>query len=242
MRNINPSYKAIAMLLPALLLVAQQNPILPALVFFLCLIIVLVEKVNLRQLSLMLIPLVLTASGMFFTGWRFQGGEGVVNADHLIFFDSGIGNGLVLASRVLGFAGLGMLFVLTTDNIRLVYSLVQNLRFPVLFAYGLLAAWRLFPAITREYRLTQAAFRARGIRVFPVSAALLRPLLVKSVRWTEAISMAMESKGFSGEGQRTYKEQIPVTWRDRMFPLFALSVMAVSAYVSSILFSIICTI
>ncbi|MFQ9915422.1 MAG: energy-coupling factor transporter transmembrane component T [Flavonifractor plautii] len=67
-----------------------------------------------------------------------------------------------------------------------------------MFAYGLLAAWGILPNMMEEYKRTRAAFAARGIRVFPVSPALLKPLLVKSVRWSEELSIAMESRGFDG--------------------------------------------
>ena len=82
-------------------------------------------------------------------------------------------------------------------------SLLRQFHLPQVFAYGLLAAWGAFPHMAMEYRKTKAAFRARGIRVFPVSPALLAPLLVKSVRWSDELSIAMESKGFSARAERS---------------------------------------
>ena len=85
----------------------------------------------------------------------------------------------------------------------MVRSFQRRFRLPQVFAYGLLAAWGIFPQAAREYRRTKAAFRARGIRVAPMSPALLKPLLVKAVRWSEELSVAMESKGFSSGAERS---------------------------------------
>ena len=130
-------------------------------------------------------------------------------------------NGLVLGSRVLAFAGLGLLFVLTTDRILLVRSLQQQLRLPPVFAYGLLAAWGILPNMMEEYKRTRAAFAARGIRVFPVSPALLKPLLVKSVRWSEELSIAMESRGFDGRVPRTCSQPLRLRPVDVLFPILS---------------------
>jgi energy-coupling factor transporter transmembrane protein EcfT len=126
-------------------------------------------------------------------------------------------NGLLLSGRLLAFAGLGMLFILTTDRIDFVRSLNLQLKLPAKFAYGVIAAWGMFPKMAREYARTRMAFRARGLRVGPVSPALLLPLLVKSVRWSEALAVAMESKGFGESGARTAHREYPVGPADVAF-------------------------
>ena len=88
-----------------------------------------------------------------------------------------------------------------------------------MFAYGLLAAWGILPNMMEEYKRTRAAFAARGIRVFPVSPALLKPLLVKSVRWSEELSIAMESRGFDGRAPRTCSQPLRLRPVDVLFPI-----------------------
>ena len=66
-----------------------------------------------------------------------------------------------------------------------------------------------------------AAFAARGIRVFPVSPALLKPLLVKSVRWSEELSIAMESRGFDGRVPRTCSQPLRLRPVDVLFPILS---------------------
>ena len=45
----------------------------------------------------------------------------------------------------------------------------------------------------------------------------MKPLLVKSVRWSEELAIAMESKGFSGEEERTEYLEVRVRLRDWIF-------------------------
>ncbi|MBQ8469510.1 MAG: energy-coupling factor transporter transmembrane protein EcfT, partial [Clostridia bacterium] len=48
------------------------------------------------------------------------------------------------------------------------------------------------------------------------SPAVLKPLLVKSVRWSEALAVAMESKGFDGHGERSSYEAPTVRTVDKV--------------------------
>ena len=52
----------------------------------------------------------------------------------------------------------------------------------------------------------QTAFRVRNMSGFSLRPKILFTMLVNSVRWSESVAMAMESKGFSGEAERTYHD------------------------------------
>ena len=230
MRTLNPAVKFIALLAVTLILAAKHDPILNFAVFLLSIAAILSARVKPRTLALLLLPILLAAAGMFFTGYRFHaGGDMPIRAEILDIGSSALWNGLTQASRVLAYAGAGYLFALTTDRLLMVRSFQRQFHLPQVFTYGLLAAWGVFPQMALEYRRTRAAFRARGIRVFPVSPALLKPLLVKSVRWSEALSMAMESKGFSGQSRRTDFDPVRVRPRDWLFLLLTVGVTAAAA-------------
>ena len=209
MKSLNPACKLIGLVVPTLLLAGLHHPAVNLAVFAVCLAALLLSRANVKVLAGALLPVLLVAVGMFSTGYHFHAGAGMpINAAAQALTGAAVWNGLVLGSRVLAFAGLGLLFVLTTDRILLVRSLQQQLRLPPVFAYGLLAAWGILPNMMEEYKRTRAAFAARGIRVFPVSPALLKPLLVKSVRWSEELSIAMESRGFDGRVPRTCSQPL----------------------------------
>ena len=220
MRSLNPACKSIGLLLPTFVLPLIQRPYLNLGVFALCLVLLLLSRVNLRALLWMMLPVLLMAAGTFFTGYHFRADGGMpVSGGRFLTAGGPVYNRLVLASRGLAFAGLGALLVLTTDRVALVQSMHQQLKLPAAFAYGLLAAWGVVPAMVREYRQTRAAFHARGMRVFAASPRLLKPMLVKSVRWAEALAVAMESKGFDARAPRTLYRPVPLRWRDIAFPL-----------------------
>lgn len=218
MRKLDPACKFVGLVAMTLVLAFWHHPVLNLAVFSLSMVCILCSGVQVKKLLLFLLPILLAALGMFVTGYRFSAGDGMpVNEAMLAVEDSRLWNGMTLASRVLMFAGMGYLFALTTDRIPMVRSFQRRFRLPQIFAYGLLAAWGVFPQMMREYRRTRAAFRARGIRVFPVSPSLLKPLLVKSVRWSEELAVAMESKGFDGHQKRSEFEPMRVRPADWVF-------------------------
>ena len=220
MNALNPVCKFVGILFPTLILAAMHDPILNLAAFAICIILILLSGVPPKKILVFILPIILVAVGMFFTGYRFQYQSGApVNVESLNMTDSAFWNGMILSSRVLAYAGLGYLFVLTTDKIRLIRSFQQQLRIPPLFAYGILAAWNIFPNMAEEYRKTRAAFRARGLRAEPVSPALLKAMLVKAVYWSEALSIAMESKGFNGSAPRTEYHEIKLNALDILFPV-----------------------
>ena len=215
MKSLNPACKLIGLVVPTLLLAGLHHPAVNLAVFAVCLAALLLSRANVKVLAGALLPVLLVAVGMFSTGYHFHAGAGMpINAAAQALTGAAVWNGLVLGSRVLAFAGLGLLFVLTTDRI-------LQLRLPPVFAYGLLAAWGILPNMMEEYKRTRAAFAARGIRVFPVSPALLKPLLVKSVRWSEELSIAMESRGFDGRVPRTCSQPLRLRPVDVLFPILS---------------------
>ena len=218
MRAVNPACKFIGLLILTFALAWYHDPIFNLAAFVLSAALLLLARVKQKTLVYLSAPVFLFAAGMFFVGFRFSAGDSLpVSETTMAAASTSFRNGMIQASRVLAYAGIGFLFPLTTDRILLVRSFQKPFRLPQVFASGLLAAWGIVPHMIREYKRTRAAFLARGIRVFAVSPALLAPLLVKSVRWSEELSIAMESKGFSGKEKRTDFQPVRVRWYDRAF-------------------------
>ena len=218
MRQINPVYKFIGILIPTLLLLLFYAPVLNLTIFCVCLGVLLGSRCSKKALVISLVPVLLSALALFFTGYHFPS-QSHLALNYQLFNNSAAWNGLQLASRTLAFAGLGLLFALTTDPVELIRSARQQFHAPVKFAYGLLAAWSMVPNMLQEYSRARAAFRARGLTPVPWSPALLRPLLVKTVRWSDSLATAMESKGFGGSPHRTEYYVSRVSVLDRLFPV-----------------------
>lgn len=231
MRSLNPACKFLSLLAVTMILASIRDPFWNLSAFAISMLLILASGVKPRTLLLLLVPVFLAAIGMFFTGFRFTAESAMpVRPDaFLIAGNSHIMNGITQFSRVLAYAGIGYLFALTTDRIIMVRSFQKQLHLPQVFAYGLLAAWGIFPHMALEYRRTKAAFRARGIKVFPISPSLLAPLLVKSVRWSEELSIAMESKGFSAKAERTDAMPIQIHKRDVAFTVLCCLILPATA-------------
>ncbi|MFQ7453824.1 MAG: energy-coupling factor transporter transmembrane component T family protein [Flavonifractor plautii] len=221
MKSLNPACKLIGLVVPTLLLAGLHHPAVNLAVFAVCLAALLLSRANVKVLAGALLPVLLVAVGMFSTGYHFHAGAGMpINAAAQALTGAAVWNGLVLGGRVLAFAGLGLLFVLTTDRILLVRSLQQQLRLPGV---------RLRPA----GRLGHPAQYDGGVQAHPRRLcrprypgfsrlpALLKPLLVKSVRWSEELSIAMESRGFDGRVPRTCSQPLRLRPVDVLFPILS---------------------
>ena len=143
-----------------------------------------------------LIVVAIFAFGIFMTGARFgteaTGGIGV----------SGLTDaraGLIMSTRFFAFAGLGLLFYLTTNPYELIKSMQKDAKLPRKFAYGILCAINLLPYIKNEYINAKLAFQVRGVKVSAFSIKPVFAMLVNCFRWSEVLSIAMFSKGFHEE-------------------------------------------
>lgn len=225
MRSIDPAMKFLGLLSVTILLAWRYDPGCNLFVTILCIALLAASRVPIRRIAAVSFPLLLAACGLFFTGYRFSAASNLpVRTDTLFPYSAPLWNGLAQASRGLAYGFVGLLFTLTTDRIALIRSFQQRFHIPPLFSYSLLAAWGIVPQMLLEYRKAKAAFRARGRRVLPMSPALLRPLLVKSVRWSEALSMAMEAKGFSADAARTQLDSLSLHVQDWFFLISCLIV------------------
>lgn len=227
MRSLNPSAKLIGLVVMTMVLAGVHSPVLNLLVFILASVLCLCDLVKEHRAVHLyfypMIPIALLAIGMFFTGYRFTSAPSSVVNSHiitgstLVMIPGNVYNGLIFASRVLVYASIGLLFALTSDPVTMVRSFEKQLHVPQMFAYGLLAAWNVFPHMAQEYKKTRIAFQARGIHVLPFSPKLLITLMVKTTRWSDELAMAMESRGFSSHETRTSYMAPKIHKRDVVF-------------------------
>lgn len=223
MNRLNPFYKAVTVLTAGLILTFSYLISLNLAVCGVCLVLLLVfSRIRIRTMLGLLTPALLAAVSLFMTGLLHSGTGGadlagsenfqVAMNESLSFY-----NAMQLSTRVLAFAMLGILFALTTDAELFIQSLMHQCHLPPKFAYGILAAFHLMPHIGEEYHNAELAYRARGIGVNRFSMKPLFAAMVSCIRWSESVAMAMESKGFDGDGERTYYRVTTVGTGDIIF-------------------------
>ncbi len=235
MRKINPTVKLLAILAAAVITAFGFTAKWNLVIVLFCLVLMLFSKVNIRHLLVVMIPATLAALSLFFAIWLNGKGAGTGAAYSGSGFyaqtnnASNLSDALGVGLRMYAYAFLGMLFALTTDSSEFIYSLMQQLKVKPKFAYGVLAAFHLLPVIRREYSQIRLAYRVRGYRVTPLSLRPAFSALVNTMHWSESLAMAMESKGFEEEGERTFYLDMKVRPMDFVFAaaLIAIAVCGV---------------
>jgi len=228
MEKLNPFLKGVSILVCGLILSFSYSVLLNGGIIAVSLILLLFfSKARLTSLVKILVPAFVAAVSIFFTGMMFTSGSAIapeavskvesLNFEVMSYSMTSVYNAIQLSSRILAFAGLGVLFAMTTDGEEFVKSLMHQCRLKPKYAYGVLAAFHLLPCIREEFAKAQMAFRVRGIPVTPFSMKPVFAMLVNTVHWSEHVAMAMESKGFDGEGARTYYTVTVIRWYDWCF-------------------------
>ena len=224
MKTINPGMKMLSVIIASLLLSVTFNIRLNVLVCAVCLTVTfLTPGVNRRKLLVTMLPFLIAAWGMFMAGLIFgRHGDSNAGVELTVFgqrtlFASGIKTGMQLASRILAYGGLGLLYAFTSDAFALIMSLMQQFRLPPKFAYGILAAYHFFPVIHEEYGIVGAAMKVRGAKGGPLSTKRLIPMLVQAMERSSSLAMAMESRGFENGAPRSVAFRVPLRARDGIF-------------------------
>lgn len=224
MRSLNAGYKLLTLMVASLLLSLTYRIRLYVLVSAVSLLLtVCTPGVHRKRLAMAMVPFLLAALGMFTTGLLYadgtQTGLQLAVAGQRVLTAHNITSGLQLATRILAYGSLGMLFAFTTSSMDLIMSLMQQFRLPPKFAYGILAAYHFFPTIRSEYETVGAALRVRGIKASPFSTKRLFPMLVHALERSENLAMAMESRGFQSDSPRSVAFRVPLRARDFLFLL-----------------------
>ena len=145
----------------------------------------------------------------------------------------GLWQGLSMALRVdaLAFAFLVLLF--STDQARLVRSLVK-LGLPYEWGLTLAIALRYLPTLYGIYATVSEAQQARGwvigegnfVRRIKSYLPILVAVIVTSLRLADNLSMALAARGFQSGTKRTYLKELKLGPADKIcLPLFAVSLI-----------------
>lgn len=161
-----------------------------------------------RNLALGHVPFLLFGIGLVAVNWMSRPEGGLVI-------------GLALALRGLVIGVLSIAFIATTPPRDLMVSLVQHARLSPRFAYPLLAGHRMLQTMPARWATIRGAQSVRaprnrrgrprfGPKEFGQAAFAL---LVGSIRASEQIALALESRGLRA-GPRTIHRPVPLTGQD----------------------------
>lgn len=222
MERINPAVKTVMLLILGLALSFCNRLLISGGILLLAFLMLLCSDAPKKKVLMAYSGALLAAASLFFTSYWFGKGESVLaqaSADFALTIASShsVYSGLILAVRILSYAGIGLLFAFTTDSDELVSSFIHQLKLPPKYAYGILAAFHFVGNVREEYRKVNLAFQVRGIRLGVFSFQQLFVMLVNALHWSGDIAAAMESKGFDGTGNRTYYRVSSIGRKDMIF-------------------------
>lgn len=228
LETVNPSVKVITGLVSVIMLSFTYFVTLNVCVFLISmLLLTLCTRAGVGQACKFLLPAAVAALCLFVTGFACNSGTDAAQMKQIAAMpyavrsamSTDLYSALQLSTRLLAYAGLGILFTLSTDGEELIFSLIHQCHMSVKFAYGILAAVHLLPTMVREYRAVRLTFLARGMRTSWFSMRPVFTMLVNAIRWSGAVAMAMESKGFCPDMPRTYAYIPKVRWYDYLYAL-----------------------
>ncbi len=185
-----------------------------------------------------MIPFFITAFGYFWTTLVFaedQTGPVVWSIWNVNVTETQLNHALSLSFRVLAFSSLSLLFALTTNPVKFILSLMQQLKLSPKIAYGVMVGYQFLPVLKDEFVQIGQAHRLRGVsqeknalqRLFGIRRVLI-PMLAGAVRKAERAAFAMEARGFTGERRSSYFHVITIGKTDFALVSLFLVVLIVS--------------
>lgn len=235
LQHLNPSIKALTIMMLIVLLAFIFEPITPLLFLIWTIFVTFIfGKINFKKYVLYFIPFVIFAFGMLWTSIIFadipENPDEIISLLGVTYPKESLLTALALSIRVLNVAALSLLFIFTTNIVYFILSMMQQLRLPPKIAYAVLAGYRFLPMMRDEIKLIHDAHRIRGVNQ---SRTIMEkwnnykrysiPLLASAIRKAERTAIAMESKGFTGDKNRTFYRQFTIKKTDWIFPLIMLT-------------------
>lgn len=139
---------------------------------------------------------------------------------------------------ILSFIASGMILLSTTRNEELVLGMIK-LGLPYRVGFAISTALRMVPTIIATTATIAQAQRSRGLDLdsggfverIRKNVPLLIPVFVSTIRGTNVLGMALESKGFGARPERTFYLETRFRRDDYVCMAFLVIVFAVATYV-----------
>jgi energy-coupling factor transport system permease protein len=247
LHRLNPSAKLLALALVAAGATLAFDPFVPAaLLLGLWLTTLILGKTPIARmlrwsLPILLVPIPLAVFTALYADLSRFGSPNILwTWGPWRLASEGLLIGAGLGLRVSCFMATSLLFISTTDPTDFAISLIQNLKIPYRFGYGILISYRFLPLLRTELETIRLAHKVRGVgrssglfgRLQEMRRMAL-PLVASAIRHSERTALAMDAKAFGAGSGRTYFRQMRVGNRDGLF-VVAAALFTVGVYVLAI--------
>ncbi len=225
LHNMNPSIKFVIVTVSMIVMAFFFNPITPLLFCGgIILFQLLFSRINWKLWMFSMLPFLIAAFGYLWTTLIFANsstGNIIWTPFFLEITDQQLDLALSLTFRVLAFSMLSLLFAFTTDPVKFVMSLMQQLKLTPKLAYSVLVGYHFLPFIKDEFLQIKQVHKMRTHNQ-PTSKwhrskavyRMLIPTLAGAVRKAERAAFAMEARGFTGEARQSFFHPIIIKQSD----------------------------
>lgn len=213
--RLSPTALSLGIMLATIALTFKFHPWFNLILFITCMAIALIKGMPRRLWVRLLLMQLLMATSLAVTGYYYA--PSGIQAGQQWHLDSASWNALQLSARTLAFGGLGVAYIASIEPVTLMESLARQAKCPRTFAYAILGVWNLFPQMVQAHQRVQWALRARGVQALPFSPLVIKLMLVKGIRTSDYLALAMLSKGFSDGPHLTEYRQYRWRIRDLLF-------------------------
>lgn len=129
-----------------------------------------------------------------------------------------------VATRMLVFIGLALIFIDSTDPRDLGLALVQKLKINYTYAWMFFIALRFMPLFEKElvdlyqaYQLRNVGSRGGLRQKFSMLQLLTTSLIYRGMRRSIYLALSMESRAFRAYSERSYITTVEFSWQGKIF-------------------------
>ncbi|MDE7049387.1 MAG: energy-coupling factor transporter transmembrane protein EcfT [Lactobacillus sp.] len=198
---MNPGLKLFLILIISLEISLIPNLTANIIIIGICLIYLLIKKINLKKLLLLFLVPLFAAAVVFITIYYFTPQHSLYHA-------------CILPTRIYAYVFLGSIFTETTSFLSLARSLEQNFKLPSKFAYGTLAAFNVIPKIQAEVNRIRLVGDMRHYHLSFYSPILYFKAILAAISWSNSLAEGMISHGYREDKARSVIVAIPLTKKD----------------------------
>ncbi|MDP8211040.1 MAG: energy-coupling factor transporter transmembrane component T [Candidatus Stygibacter australis] len=174
--------------------------------------LVIVRRLNWKLISIFMLFLLIPGISLFITSYLHL--KGNMSSYPVIFAGIELDHyrltmSLYLAIRAAALSLVSFSFLTAIHYEKLIYSLIQNLRFPVIWGYALLVAFNSAGNIQSEFKRIQQAAVMRFSHK-PLFYFYIIPLLVSATRYSQQAAMSIQSRGLNQDKSFIKSEKLRV--------------------------------
>lgn len=160
--------------------------------------LIIAGKIKWKYLGIFTLIMIIPSIAQFITGYMHLdiSSSAKISLFGFKLYQEKFNLSLYLVVRAFSLSLISFAYLTAIRYDRLIYSLIQNLKFPVKFGYALMASFNALGNLQEEFFRIRIAARLRFSRQ-PLFYFYIIPLLVSATRYSQQAAVSMQTRGLS---------------------------------------------